>query len=176
MVTVSADHDIRNPAGLIAVERITRQIMAIQGVRMVQSASRPAGTVPDEATLSSLVGVIGRQLDGTFDTVTERLGRVADLDTALAAMTTDVRRLSAGLQSSSDGLRGIGSAAEDMRGGMAGLQTNLTTVSGYLDPLRAFISGTPDCPNNPICSAVARVVQHRRRLAAQFRPTRQRRR
>ena len=74
-------------------------------------------------------------------------------------MTTDVRRLSAGLQGSADGLRGIGSAAEDMRGGMAGLQTNLTTVSGYLDPLRAFISGTPDCPNNPICSAVARVVQ-----------------
>jgi RND superfamily putative drug exporter len=159
VVTVSADHDIRNPAGLIAVERITRQVMAIQGVRMVQSASRPAGTVPDQATLSSMVGLIGRQLDGTFDTVTERLGRVADLDTALAAMTTDVRRLSSGLQRSSDGLRGVGAAAEDMRGGMAGLQTNLTTVSGYLDPLRGFISGTPDCPNNPICSAVARVVQ-----------------
>ena len=74
-------------------------------------------------------------------------------------MTTDVRRLSAGLQGSADGLRGIGSAADDMRGGMAGLQTNLTTVSGYLDPLRAFVSGTPDCPNNPICSAVDRVVQ-----------------
>ena len=42
---------------------------------------------------------------------------------------------------------------------MAGLQTNMTTVSGYLDPLRAFVSATPDCPNNPICSAVARVVQ-----------------
>ena len=159
VVTVSADHDIRNPAGLIAVERITRQIMAIPGVRMVQSASRPAGTVPDEASLSGLVGVIGRQLDSTFDTVTERLGRVGDLDTALAAMTTDVRRLSAGLQGSADGLRGIGSAAEDMRGGMAGLQTNLTTVSGYLDPLRAFVSGTPDCPNNPICAAVDKVVQ-----------------
>ena len=159
VVTISTDHDIRNPAGLIAVERITRQVMAIPGVRMVQSASRPAGTVPEEATLSGLVGVIGRQIDATFDTVTERLGRVADLDAALAAMTADVRRLSTGLQGSADGLRGIGSAAEDMRSGMTGLQTNLTTVSGYLDPLRGFISGTPDCPNNPICSAVAKVVQ-----------------
>jgi putative drug exporter of the RND superfamily len=159
VVTVSADHDIRNPAGLIAIERITRQIMAIPGVRMVQSASRPAGTVPDEATFSGLAGVIGRQLNTAFDSVTEQLVRVADVDAVLASMTTDVKRLSAGLQGSVSGLRGIGSAAEDMRSGMAGLQTNLTTVSGYLDPLRAFVSGTPDCPNNPICSAVDRVVQ-----------------
>jgi len=159
VVTISADHDIRNPAGLIAVERITRQVMAIPGVRMVQSASRPAGTVPDEATLSGLAGVIGRQLNTTFDTLTERLSRAADLDTALASMSADVGRLSGGLQSGVDGLRGIGSAAEDMRSGMTRLQVNITTVSGYLDPLRAFASGTPDCPNNPICSAVARVVQ-----------------
>ena len=115
MVTVAADHDIRNPAGLIAVERITRQIMAIPGVRMVQSASRPAGTVPDEATLSGQAGVIGRQFNDTLDAVTERLGRVADLDAALASMTTAVGRLSSGLQGSAAGLSEIGSAAEDMR-------------------------------------------------------------
>lgn len=159
VVTISTDHDIRNPAGLIAVERITRQIMAIPGVQSVQSASRPAGVVPNEATLTFAVGDIGRQLNTTFDTVTERLSRLADLDTALAALSAGVNRLSAGLQGSADGLRGIGTAAVDVRGGMTGLQTTLTTVSGYLDPLRGFVSGTPDCPDNPICSAVARVVQ-----------------
>jgi putative drug exporter of the RND superfamily len=159
VVTVSTDHDIRNPAGLIAVERIAKQIMAIPGVRMVQSASRPAGTVPDEVTLSGLAGAISRQLDTTFDTVNDRLGRIADLDAALAAMTADVTTLSTGLQRSANGLGGIRSAADDMRSGMTRLQTNLTTVSGYLDPLRAVIAGTPDCPNNPICSAVDRVVQ-----------------
>lgn len=159
VVTVAADHNIRNPAGLIAVERITRQVMAIPGVRMVQSASRPAGTVPDEATLSGQAGVIGGQFNDMVDTLTERLGRVAELDTALASMTTAVGRLSNGLQGSAAGLREIGSAAEDMRAGMAGLQTNVTSVSGYLDPLRGFVTSTPDCPVNPICSVVARVVQ-----------------
>ena len=159
VVTVAADHDIRNPAGLIAVERITRQIMAIPGVRMVQSASRPAGTVPDEATLSGQAGVIGDQFNELIDTLTERLGRVSELDSALASMTTAVGRLSDGLQGSAAGLGQVGSAAEDMRAGMTGLQTNVTSVSGYLDPLRGFVSSTPNCPANPICSVVARVVQ-----------------
>jgi RND superfamily putative drug exporter len=159
VVTISADHDIRNPAGLIAVERISKQLMAVPGVRMVQSASRPAGVVPDEVTFSGLAGVIGRQLNTAVDSVTGQLGRIGDLDSVLGAMSSDITRLSAGLQGSASGLRGIGSAAEDVQGGMAGLQTNLTTVSGYLDPLRAFVAQTPDCPNNPLCSAVSKVVQ-----------------
>ncbi|HEY6648062.1 MAG TPA: RND family transporter, partial [Mycobacterium sp.] len=159
VLTIAVDHDIRNPAGLIAIERITGQLMAIPGVRMVQSASRPAGTVPDEATLSGQAGVIGRQLNDAFDSVTDRLGRIADLDTALSSMATAVDRLASGLKGSADGLREIGSASEDIRAGMTGVQANATTVSGYLDPLRGFMSSTPDCPANPICSVVARVVQ-----------------
>lgn len=159
VLTIAADHDIRNPAGLIAVERITGQLMAIPGVRLVQSASRPAGAVPDEATLSGQAGTIGRQLNDAFDGVADRLGRVSELDTALASMASAVDRLAGGLQGSADGLREIGSASDDIRAGMTGVQSNITTVSGYLDPLRGFVSSTPDCLANPICSVVARVVQ-----------------
>jgi RND superfamily putative drug exporter len=159
VLTVATDHDIRSSAGLIAVERISAQIMAIPGVRMVQSASRPAGRVPDEATLSGQAGTIGRQLNDAFDGVSDRLGRVAELDSALASMAAAVDRLAGGLQGSADGLRQIGSASDDIRAGMAGVQINVTTVSGYLDPLRGFVSSTPDCPANPICAVVARVVQ-----------------
>jgi RND superfamily putative drug exporter len=126
---------------------------------MVQSASRPAGRVPDEATVSGQAGIIGGQLNGVFDDVSERLGRVGELDTALASMAAAVDRLANGLQGSADGLRQVGSASDDIRAGMTGVQANVTTVSGYLDPLRGFVSSTPDCPANPICSVVARVVQ-----------------
>ncbi len=159
VLTIAADHDIRNPAGLIAIERITQQVMAIPGVRMVQSASRPAGKVPDEATLTGQAGVIGRQLNDAFDGVTDRLARVAELDGALGSMAAAVDQLASGLQGSADGLSQVGSASADIRAGMTGVQANVTTVSGHLDPLRGFVSSTPDCPANPICSVVARVVR-----------------
>lgn len=159
VVTVAAGDDIRNPAGLIAIERITRQIMAIPGVRMVQSASRPAGTVPDGATLSGQAGIIGDQFAAMIDGLTDRLGGISTLDDALASMTTVVGRLSDGLAGSAAGLSEMGAAADDMRAGMGGLQTTMTTVSGFVDPLRGFVSSTPNCPANPICSVVARVVQ-----------------
>ncbi|GBE67347.1 putative membrane protein, MmpL family [Mycobacterium sp. MFM001] len=159
VVTVGADHDLRNPAGLIAVERISRQIMAIPGVRMVQSASRPAGTVPDEATLSHQAGLVGERFGAGIDSLVQRLQRVGDLDAMLSRMTATVDQLGRGMAGSAAGLGEISSGAEDMRAGMDGLHTSVSTVSEYLDPLRGFVTNTADCPANPICSVVARVVE-----------------
>lgn len=159
VVAVQADHDLRNPAGLIAIERITRHIMAVPGVRAVQSASRPDGKVPEQATLSYQAGVLGRQFGDTMDSLTQRLKRVSELDGALAQTQLAVDGLGNGLRGGSNGLADVSGAAQDMRAGMDGLQRNVTTVSGYLDPLRDFVGRTPDCATNPICSTVDRVLQ-----------------
>lgn len=159
VVAIQADHDLRNPAGLIAIERITRHIMAVPGVRAVQSASRPDGKVPEQATLSYQAGVLGRQFGDTVDSLTQGLRRVSELDSALAQTQRAVDGLGNGLRGGSAGLADMSGAAEDMRAGMDGLQRNVTTVSGYLDPLRDFVGRTPDCAANPICSTVDRVLQ-----------------
>jgi putative drug exporter of the RND superfamily len=159
IVTVQADHDLRNPAGLIAVERITRQIMAIPGVRMVQSASRPSGAVPEQATLSYQAGVLGQQFSGDVDALVQRLRRVGDLDATLSQMTAAVDQLGRGMQGSADGLRQIGSGADDMRAGIDGMRGTVGVMSGYLAPLRNFVDTTPDCPANAICALVSRVVE-----------------
>ncbi|BBZ72760.1 RND family transporter [Mycobacterium paraseoulense] len=159
VVAIQADHDLRNPAGLIAIERITRHIMAVPGVRAVQSASRPDGKVPEQATLSYQAGVLGRQFGDTMDSLTQRLRRVSELDGALAQTQLAVDGLGKGLRGGGAGLAEVSGAADDMRAGMDGLQRNVTTVSGYLDPLRDFVGRTADCAANPICSTVDRVLQ-----------------
>ncbi|ETB33709.1 RND family transporter [Mycobacterium avium subsp. paratuberculosis] len=158
VIAIRADHALRNPAGLIAIERITRHIMAVPGVRAVQSASRPDGKVPEQATLSYQAGVLGRQFGDTVDSLTQRLARVSELDGALAQTQHAVDGLGNGLRGGSAGLADMSGAADDMRAGMDGLQRNVTTVSGYLDPLRDFVGRTPDCAANPICSTVDRVL------------------
>jgi putative drug exporter of the RND superfamily len=159
VVTVQGDHDLRNPAGLIAVERITRQIMAIPGVRRVQSASRPDGKVPEQATLSYQAGTVGRQFNEAVDSLNQRLNRISELDNALARTQAAVNQLGSGLRGGSAGLADMSAAATDMRTGLDGVQRTVTTVSGYLDPLREFVAGTPDCAANPLCSTVNRVLE-----------------
>ncbi|WP_233424808.1 RND family transporter [Mycolicibacter heraklionensis] len=159
LVTIEVDHDLRNPAGLIAIEQISKGLMAIPGVRGVQSASRPAGTVPEEATLTHQSGLVGEQIADGMGSLTERLSRVLDIEAVLSQVAETLDSLENGLVGGTSGLRQIDAAAGDMRAGMDGIRHNLDTVSGYLDPLRGFVDNTPDCAANLICSVVGRVVE-----------------
>ena len=63
VVTIETDHDLREPASLTAIGRVTGAIMGITGVRMVQSASHPGGMVSKQAALSVTGGNVGDRLD-----------------------------------------------------------------------------------------------------------------
>jgi RND superfamily putative drug exporter len=172
IVLIQSDHDLRNPAGLIAIERVTRHIMALRGVQSVQSASRPAGTPLTEASLSHQVGLIGDQLAqnthslspgldsiGSIQATLAQLTRAVDeLERRLGRATTGLTQIGTGADDLRSGLTQIDTGADDLRSGMQQLQGTVATVSDYMDPLRQFVDTTPDCPTNLICSAVLKVL------------------
>lgn len=158
VVAVQTDHDVRTPAGLIAVERVTRAVMAIPGVRVVQSASRPAGTVPDETTLAGQIGRIGDELAAGIGDLDSQRNGLHDLEAVLDDMAAALSGMRHGLQGSAAGLGEVSAAAADMQRGTSELQSTAETAAGRLDPLRGFVSSTPHCPANPICAVVQQIV------------------
>lgn len=158
VVAVQTDHDVRTPAGLIAVERVTRAVMGIPGVRVVQSPSRPAGIVPEETTLAGQIGRIGDELAGSVGDLNEQLNGLDELQAVLDDMAGALSGLRHGLQGSAAGLGEVSSAAADMQRGTSDLQSTAETAAGRLDPLRGFVASTPHCPANPICAVVQQIV------------------
>ena len=159
IVSIETDHDLRNPAGVIAVERVTRKIMEIPGIRMVQSASRPAGSLPEQAALTDQAGTIADQLDDGVAQLSKRLGAVNQLSATLDQFSSAITQLQNGLGGSVRGLGQLGSGIDAMHGGMQQLRDNVTLVSQYLDPLRGFTGANPNCANDAICSLVLKVVE-----------------
>ena len=158
IVLIQSDHDLRTPAGLIAIERVTRHIMAVRGVQSVQSASRPAGTPLTEASLTHQAGLIGDQLAQNTNSLTPQLDSIESIQTTLAQLTAAVDQLDRGLGGATSGLAQIGTGADDVRSGVERLQGTVATVSGYMAPLRQFVAATPDCPTNLICSSILKVL------------------
>jgi RND superfamily putative drug exporter len=157
-VLIEADHDLRTPQGLIAVERISRRIMEIPGVRGVQSASRPAGGVQPESTLTDQAGRIGSQLRTQSTSIEPQLDSIRSMRTTLDSLSAAVGQLQTGLSGGVRGLGQIGQGGTDLRAGVQVVRDNSDTLAGYLDPLRDFIANTPNCDTHPICGPVQRIV------------------
>ena len=160
IVSIETDHDLRNPAGVLAIETVTRKIMAIPGIRMVQSASRPAGSVPEQAALTDQAGTIADQLDDGVAELSKRpRGGQCSCPRTLDQFSSAITQLQNGLGGSVNGLGKLGSGIDAMHAGMQQLQDNVTQVSQYLNPLRNFTNANPNCANDGICSLVLKAVQ-----------------
>lgn len=159
VVTIETDHDIRNPAGLTAVERITAAVMAIRGVRMVQSASHPLGMVSKQAALTPSGGNLGDRLDEFSDQLNSREGTFATLDASIGDLVTSLELLPTGVQQGSYGLGQVSLAVRLMQDSVGKIRDRAGDVVDIFDPLQSFVSAIPDCPSNPVCAAAQEVVQ-----------------
>ncbi|WP_341329522.1 RND family transporter [Mycobacterium shinjukuense] len=159
VVTIETDHDVRNPAGLTAIEGITAAVMAIPGVRMVQSASHPSGMVSKQAAMTASGGNIGDRLDEFSDQLASRGATFTNLGAAADDMVTAVDLLQNGIQQGSYGVGQASLAVRLMQEAVAKLRDRAADVFDIFDPLRSFVAAIPDCGTNPVCSAAQEVVQ-----------------
>jgi RND superfamily putative drug exporter len=157
-ILIETDHDLRNPAGLIAIETITRRIVAIPGVRAVQSASRPTGTPPPGAALTDQAALIGHQIKDGLLSMRTAIDGIDRAQTYLSQLANGLEQLNSGLTGTVQGLRRINAGAEDTETGAIGLHRITDSISQQLTPLRDFFSATPDCAANTICALVNRVI------------------
>jgi RND superfamily putative drug exporter len=161
-VTVEADHDLRNPAGLIAVEQITGAIMTIPGVRMVQSASRLNGSAPQQVAFPTPIGPmghIGERLDEASDEFAARPSTLTDIDSAADEMVSALDGVQNGLQQGSAGLGQVSSSARQMQAAVAKLRASIGVFSEILAPLSGAVAEVPDCPTNRVCQVVQEVTK-----------------
>ncbi|AKN17135.1 MmpL family membrane protein [Mycobacterium haemophilum DSM 44634] len=159
VVTVETDHDIRNPAGLIAVERITGAVMAIPGVRMVQSASRPNAAPPQNTSATIQGGYLSDRLDEAFDQLTSGQAVFSYVEGALGEIVTALDGIQDGLLHGTAGIGEVNSSVRKMQNAIPKLRSSVGNVSEIFDPLRSFTGHTRDCRTNPFCLAVQDVVR-----------------
>ena len=159
VVTVVTDHDIRNPAGMAAVERITAAIMGIRGVRMVQSASHPLGMVSKQAALQPTGGNIGDRLDEFSDQLTAREGALNDLNAAVNDVVSSIDLLQSGILSGAFQVGQASLAVHLLQVAVDKVRARASDVADIFEPLRSFTGAISDCPSNPVCSAAQEVVQ-----------------
>lgn len=158
VVTLETDHDLRNPTGLTAIERFTAAIMGISGVRMVQSASHPAGMVSKQAALTASAGNIGDRLDEFSDELTARQETFTNLDAAVGSMLTALDLLRTSMQQGPYGIGQASLAVRLMQAAIVKIRDRASDLVDIFDPLRSFTGEIPDCPTNPVCAAAQDVV------------------
>ncbi len=158
VVVVKSARDLRDPAGLIAIDQVSHHLMEIPGVRKVQSAAWPGGVPWTDASLTSEAGRLADQLDRQGATFVPQVNAIKSLASVLDQVTGTLNELEASVTTGLAGATQIQQQIDLMISGTRNIKDTTAQLSGYLDPVRGWMGGIANCPGDILCSAAHKVV------------------
>ena len=154
LLLVETDHDMRNPPGMLVLDRIARSVFHIPGVARVQAITRPLGTpiehtsIPFQISMQSTLQVENQQYmhERMNDMLTQAdamqqsidtMRRMYDLTSQIAATTHHMDRLT-----------------HEMVGVTAELRDHIADFDDFWRPIRSYFYWEKHCYDIPVCWAL----------------------
>jgi putative drug exporter of the RND superfamily len=153
MLMVESDHDMRNSADFISLDRVAKALIRLPGVAMVQSITRPLGRPLDHASIPYLFTTQGsgngQQLPFTQqqNADTDKQAQIQADSVAVLGKTIDLT------QKMSDELHSTVLTMENLQQVTDTINDNISNLDDFIRPLKNYFYWEPHCFDIPICWA-----------------------
>jgi putative drug exporter of the RND superfamily len=154
LLMIETDHDMRNPADMLVLERVAKAIFHTPGIALVQSMTRPLGTPLDH---SSIPFQISAQSFGQIENLKYQQDRAADLLKQAAEIDKTIailRQQYALQQQSAAATREQTEAFHSTVATVTDLRDKIANFDDFFRPLRNYFYWEPHCFDIPICWAI----------------------
>lgn len=159
LLFVESDHDMRNPADLIALAKLTNAVFSVDGVRAVQGITRPLIAPLPQGTLTYQAGYIGERIIQTTKVASARLQQVAALSDRIGQLSTVVQGLQSALDTAQGGFDRSIHSGQDLQKQLVDVVTKARSIRDDAQPLTQsadqLLNTIPNCSAIQYCSAAA---------------------
>ncbi|MDO3401726.1 MMPL family transporter [Mycolicibacterium neoaurum] len=154
ILMVETDHDMRNSADMLVLDKIAKEVFRTPGIAMVQSITRPLGGPMDHSSIPFQISAQSVPIQQNLQFMKDRTADMLTMSDDLGAMIASMKKLEAALSR-------MGGATDRMVGDMTTAKATLDEVRDHLAnfddvvrPLRNYFYWEPHCFDIPACSGV----------------------
>ncbi|OYN74846.1 MMPL family RND transporter [Mycolicibacterium sphagni] len=151
MMMVESDHDMRNSADFISLDRVAKALIRLPGVAMVQSITRPLGRPLDHANIPYLFtvqgGAAGQQLpfnEHANDNTDQQAQIQADTVATLGKTIDLTQKLADDLHTTVLTLENLQQVTDE-------INEDISNLDDFIRPLKSYFYWEPHCYDIPIC-------------------------
>jgi len=157
LMMVESDHDLRNSADFLVIDKISKAIFKVPGISRVQTITRPEGTPIEHSTIP-----FGISMQGTTQTMNEKYNqdRMADMLVQADEMQNTINtmeKMSALTQQMADLMHQMVAQMKGMTVDIAELRDNISNFDDFFRPIRNYFYWEPHCYDIPGCWALRSV-------------------
>jgi RND superfamily putative drug exporter len=157
IMSVETDHDLRNPADFLVLNKLAKAVLAVPGISKVQAVTRPEGTPIAHTTIPYLLSTQQAVQQQFMAFQKERMQDMLKQADMLADTINIMERMY-------DLMKRIVSTTHDMVGTTYEMQTitkelrdHMADFEDFWRPVRNYLHWEPHCFNIPLCYSVKSV-------------------
>jgi RND superfamily putative drug exporter len=154
LMMIESDHDLRNSADFLVIDKIAKGVFRVPGIARVQTITRPTGKPIEHTTIPFLIG-----MQGTSNQLNQKYlqDRMADMQVQADEMQKTIstlEKMSSLTQQMADTTHSMVTKTKNMTVDVAELRDNIANFDDFFRPLRNYFYWEPHCYDIPICWAL----------------------
>jgi putative drug exporter of the RND superfamily len=151
MLMIESDHDLRNSADFISLDRAAKALERLPGVAMVQSITRPMGRALEHATIPYLFTTqgsgSGQQLPFNQQQNSNTINQAEITTHTVAVLRKEIEYF----QTVSDELHQTVLTVEDLERVSNDINDNVSNLDDFFRPIKSYFFWEKHCYDIPIC-------------------------
>jgi putative drug exporter of the RND superfamily len=154
LLMLEADHDLRNPADMLVIDRVAKSVFHLHGIARVQTITRPLGAPIEH---SSIPFQIAMQNSGTLQTAkiqNDNTAQMLEQADQLSRTIADMQRMYDVLTQVVATTHTLDLQTHDIVDTTNQLRGSLADFDDFFRPLRAYFYWEPHCFDIPSCWSI----------------------
>ena len=154
ILMINANHDMRNPADMLVLNSVARNVMHTEGIAMVQSITRPLGIPIQHSSIAFSTSVSGQTSNMNLPfqraQLADQLRMIDSTNTSIAIMEKQYQLSLQQTKLTQDSAAKSAALLETTKE----LRNHIADFDDTFRPMRAYFYWEPHCFDIPLCAAI----------------------
>jgi putative drug exporter of the RND superfamily len=157
LLLIETDHDLRNSADFLVIDKIAKAVFAVPGIGSVQAITRPNGkpikfsTIPAQMSLGNTSQDLNRRYNENM--MADMLKQANDMQSTIDMLT----KMMALMDQMNAVTHQMVAKTKGMLVDISALRDNIANFDDFLRPLRNYLYWEPHCFDIPVCWSIRSV-------------------
>jgi putative drug exporter of the RND superfamily len=151
ILLVEADHDMRNPADFLVLNKLAKAVFAVPGISNVQAPTRPAGTPLEHTSIPFMLSMSSASQVQSLQFQKARMNDLLKQADDMATTIDLMQRMYGLMQEIASSTHRLVGETRDVQAITGELRDHIADFDDFWRPIRNYFYWEPHCFDIPIC-------------------------
>ncbi|WP_313673648.1 MMPL family transporter [Mycolicibacterium sp.] len=157
MLMIETDQDLRNPADMLVIDKVAKNIFRVPGVGRVQAITRPQGTPIEHTSIPFIISMSGATQQLNMSYMQDRMKDMLKMGDEMQVTVDTMERMYGLMQQLTGVTHDMVGKTKEMVATTMELRDHIANFDDFFRPIRNYFYWEPHCFDIPVCWAMRSV-------------------